>query len=76
MRTIDAEIAATVHYVAGEFEDRSVHPSEWEVFGAVQAWKANRKPPLEEEDVALAIRSLNLLGWVGLSPSSELPLPR
>jgi hypothetical protein len=30
---------------------------------------------LQDEDVALAIRNLNLLGWIKVRPSLSLPLP-
>jgi hypothetical protein len=36
----------------------------------VSAW-----PPLKDEDVARMIRNLNVLGWVQLEPSDDLPVP-
>jgi O-acetyl-ADP-ribose deacetylase (regulator of RNase III)/uncharacterized protein YwgA len=74
-RTMDAEIAATVHYVAQELEPRgSQPPSELEVFEEVKAWKARRAPALDELRIAETIRYLNVLGWVHLRGSPELQL--
>ena len=74
-RTNDAELAATVHFVAREL--RHVfgrQPNEQEVLEEVRRWKAKRRPPLRDQDIAEVIRHLNLLGWVELTPSSELPV--
>jgi O-acetyl-ADP-ribose deacetylase (regulator of RNase III) len=74
-RTSDAELAATVHFAAKEL--RPVfgrQPTEQEVLEEVKRWKVKRRPPLRDRDVAGVIRHLNLLGWVELSPSSELPV--
>lgn len=69
-KTADAETAATVHFVAKELEAKDgVPPSESAVLGEVRAWKRDRLPEIE---VARAIRSLNLLGWVKLRFSPEL----
>jgi O-acetyl-ADP-ribose deacetylase (regulator of RNase III)/uncharacterized protein YwgA len=76
MKTQDAEIAATVHFAAkSEPKDSSRKATEMEVLEAVRKWRQKRKPPLKDEDVARAIRSLNLLRWVDLTPSKDLPLP-
>jgi len=76
MKTQDAEIAATVHFAAkSQPKDSSRKATEMEVLEAVRKWKQKRKPPLKDEDVARAIRSLNLLRWVDLTPSKDLPLP-
>ncbi len=74
-RTRQAEVAATVHfaakYLAGPGDGR---PSEADVFAAVKAWKLRREPPFRDEEIAHAIRSLNLLDWLDVRPSRELPV--
>ena len=52
-RTNDAELAATVHFVAREL--RHVfgrQPNEQEVLEEVRRWKAKRRPPLRDQDIA------------------------
>lgn len=75
--TTQAEIAATVHFAATRMVKvpKGERPTETQVFKAVKAWKIRRDPPLKDEDIARMIRNLNVLGWVGLEPSGELPLP-
>jgi O-acetyl-ADP-ribose deacetylase (regulator of RNase III) len=74
--TPQAEIAATVHFAATRLvEPRAGRPTEMDVLGAVRAWKMRRRPALKDEDIARMIRNLNLLGWLDLVPSRELPLP-
>jgi hypothetical protein len=72
-----AEIAATVHFAATRLVrvPKGERPSELQVLNAVKAWKIRRKPPLSDEAVARMIRNLNLLGWVDLKASDELPIP-
>jgi uncharacterized protein YwgA/O-acetyl-ADP-ribose deacetylase (regulator of RNase III) len=75
MDTDDAEIAATVHFSARRLrETLGRQPSEAEIFDYVMEWKNRRRPPLNVGDVALAIRRLNVLGWIEASPSDDLPL--
>ena len=75
MDTNDAEIAATVHFAAKQLTlTKSRKPTETEVFQYVMDWKKRRRPPLNEMDVALAIRGLNMLGWLEAEPSDELPI--
>jgi uncharacterized protein YwgA len=75
--TTQAEIAATVHFAANRLvpERREGRATEMEVLDAVRSWKMRRKPPLRDEGVARMIRNLNVLGWVDLEPSDDLPLP-
>ncbi len=76
MDTNQAEVAATVHYAAQELMDRGKpKPSELDVLEAVMKWKQKRRPPLKEEDIAVTIRNLNILRWLDLTPSQNLPLP-
>lgn len=75
MPTQDAELAATVHFAflsLGEANGRI--PTEREVLDEVMKWKQKRRPPLRREEVAKMIRSLNMLGWVNLKPSRDLPV--
>jgi hypothetical protein len=75
MNTDDAEIAATVHFAASRIRDsKGDRPTEAEVLSYVKQWKLRRRPPLEDTDVALAIRRLNVLGWIDAVPSEDLPV--
>lgn len=75
MNTDDAELAATVHFAAKSLRQKSdQQPSELEVLQYVQDWKQRRRPPLREADIALAIRRLNILGWLDAKPSGDLPV--
>jgi uncharacterized protein YwgA/O-acetyl-ADP-ribose deacetylase (regulator of RNase III) len=75
MNTDDAEIAATVHFAARRLRETAGHaPTETEILGYVKEWKIRRRPPLNDSDVALAIRRLNVLGWIEALPSEDLPL--
>jgi uncharacterized protein YwgA/O-acetyl-ADP-ribose deacetylase (regulator of RNase III) len=76
MNTDDAEVAATVHFAAKSLRGQEGRqPSELEVLRYVQNWKQRRRPPLKDTDIALAIRRLNILGWLDAKPSPELPVP-
>ncbi len=76
MNTDDAEIAATVHFAANALRERyHRQPSEAEVLEYVKDWKLRRRSPLKEGDIALAIRRLNILGWLEATPSQDLPVP-
>lgn len=76
-RTEQAEVAATVHLAAqSAVRDSKDKPSETDVLREVKRWKQKRRPPLKDQQVARAIRSLNLLGWLDVQPSSDLPLPK
>jgi uncharacterized protein YwgA/O-acetyl-ADP-ribose deacetylase (regulator of RNase III) len=75
MRTDQAEIAATVHFAAFELKQRSGDlPTESAILREVMAWKQKRRPPLNEKEVALSIRSLNILSWLGAVASDDLPI--
>lgn len=75
MRTDQAEIAATVHFATCELKQRAADlPTETAVLREVMAWKQKRRPPLAEKEVALSIRSLNILSWLGVAVSSDLPI--
>jgi hypothetical protein len=73
--TVQSEIAATVHFAAGDLKElKAATPTEREVLDAVMKWKQRRKPPLNELDAAIAIRNLAALGWIDVLPSCDLPL--
>lgn len=75
MKTQDAEAAATVHFAA-QYLAQSLRrkPSELEVLAEVRRWKQRRRPPLDDTRVATAIRNLAALGWLNVTPSSDLPV--
>ncbi len=76
MQTKQAEVAATGYFATHELlKDGNPKPTELDVLEAVKQWKQKRHPPLKEEDIAVAIRNLNLLGWLDLTPSQQLPFP-
>ncbi len=73
MRARDAEIAATVHFAAGELSSRGTgDPSEQEIVGAVMDWKQKRQPPLDRASVSESVRALNALGWLRAKTSDDL----
>jgi O-acetyl-ADP-ribose deacetylase (regulator of RNase III)/uncharacterized protein YwgA len=75
MTTDQAEVAATVHFAAKALSAGNKEtPSESQILAEVMRWKQKRRPPLNESDVALAIRNLNMLGWLDARPSADLPL--
>jgi uncharacterized protein YwgA/O-acetyl-ADP-ribose deacetylase (regulator of RNase III) len=75
VKTHDAELAATVFFAARSLVTKE-NPSEVDVLEEVKRWKHRRRPPLREQEIAQAIRNLNLHRWVSLRPSRELPLAR
>lgn len=74
MKTTDAEIAATVRFVARDLEAQGKSPSELDILHEVQRWKQRRRPPLQEHQIASSIRGLNVLDWITARPSESLPL--
>ena len=77
MDTAQAEIAATIIFTAKSLqESKGESPTEREVLEAVMNWKQRRRPPLNEEEVALSIRNLAALGRLNVRASSDLPLPK
>lgn len=73
LRTRQAEIVATVHFVANELNARKgTSPSEAEVLNEALLWKARSKQPPTREELAEAIRHLALLGWVRVEASPDL----
>jgi transcriptional regulator GlxA family with amidase domain len=77
MKTQEAEIAAAVHFTAQSLAHQTKgEVSEIAIFEAVKQWKQNRRPPLQDEEIAQAIRDLNVLGWIRAQVSEDLLLPR
>jgi uncharacterized protein YwgA/O-acetyl-ADP-ribose deacetylase (regulator of RNase III) len=75
MNTQQAEVAATVHFVAREAKSLpGDKPTEKEVLDSVMKWKQKRRPPLAEKEVAVTVRNLNMLSWIRAEVSSDLPI--
>ena len=72
MRGRQAEIAATVHFAATHLLASAPGTTETDVFAAVQEWKARRVPPLDDHEVRVAVRQLNLRGWIHAAYSPDL----
>jgi O-acetyl-ADP-ribose deacetylase (regulator of RNase III)/uncharacterized protein YwgA len=71
-----AEVVATVLYAAQSLEEaKKERPSEREVVDAVMQWKKRRRPALNEQETAVAVRNLAALRWLHVKPSQNLPLP-
>lgn len=75
MNTQQAEVAATVHFAAQEAKTRPEEkPTEKEILDAVMKWKQMRRPPLDKKEVAMMVRNLNMLSWIGATASNDLPI--
>jgi hypothetical protein len=75
LQTKHAEAAASVAFAARSLLDSlGRRPSEIEVYDEVMAWKHRRRPPIDETQVALAIRGLSMLGWLDVKASKDLPI--
>jgi uncharacterized protein YwgA len=75
INTQQAEVAAMVHFAANELKNRDdSKPEESAILREVMDWKQRRRPPLEEKEVALTIRNLNMLSWIGARVSPDLPV--
>jgi O-acetyl-ADP-ribose deacetylase (regulator of RNase III)/uncharacterized protein YwgA len=70
--THQAEVAATVHFVAKKMaREGSASPTEWEVWQYIERWKKAR---LSSQEVARGIRNLAELGWLRVTHSPALPI--
>jgi O-acetyl-ADP-ribose deacetylase (regulator of RNase III)/uncharacterized protein YwgA len=72
-----AEVLASAHLAATELSERShqkgaPRSTERDVVNEVLRWKLRRRPPLEADEVASAVRGLALLGWIEVAPSDDL----
>ena len=72
--TDEAELVATILFVAEELNARGDTPSESEVFDAVQAWKIRRKWEVEPNEVGDTVRALVAHDWLFALPSPNLPV--
>lgn len=73
VRTRNAEIASTVHFAAYRLVD-PVNATELDVFEAVREWKLKRRPAVRDGEIGAAVRNLNILGWIQVKYSSDLPV--
>ena len=74
LNTDQAELTATVHFAAKEAAGKAgAVPSEKDILQAVMNWKLRRRPPLEQKQVALTVRHMNMLNWIGARVSEDLP---
>ncbi|MBI5023840.1 MAG: macro domain-containing protein [Candidatus Omnitrophica bacterium] len=73
LNTNQAEIVATVLFVEKELNHEK-NLTEDDVLREVMKWKQQRRPPLNEREVAVAIRNLGVLKWFHLQPSPDLPV--
>jgi len=75
MNTNQAELAATVHFAAQEWNSRPEgRPTEKDLLDSVMRWKQKRRPPLDVKEVAITVRNLSMLSWIGAKASSDLPI--
>lgn len=76
MNTKQAELVSTILFVTRELEnEREATISELDVLNSAMEWKHRRKPPIDERELAFAIRNLSMLKWINLIPSVELNIP-
>ncbi|PIS28997.1 MAG: hypothetical protein COT43_05030 [Candidatus Marinimicrobia bacterium CG08_land_8_20_14_0_20_45_22] len=74
MDTHQAEIVSTILYSSRKLKQDSAEVSEKEIFDHVMEWKKRRRPPLDEKDVASAVRNLVMLHWLKAQFSQDLPV--
>lgn len=68
-----AEILATAHFAATQLRGTDDEdPSEDAVVAEVLDWKIRRRPALSRAEVADAVRTLNLFGWIDAVPSAAV----
>ena len=71
--TKDAEVAATVHYVASVLAERfGREPFAKEVIAAVEKWKIRRTPAITPAEVAESIVALATQRWIQVQPDDSL----
>lgn len=75
MSTHQAKVAASDHSAAqGAKNQPGGSPSDKDVFNTVMKWKQKKRPSLDEKEVALTVRNLNMLSWIGAKASTDLPI--
>jgi len=71
--TKDAEVAATVHYVASVLTERfGREPFAKEIIAAVERWKIRRTPAIAPAEVAESIVALATQRWIQVQPDDSL----
>lgn len=76
INTKQAEFISTVLFATRSIKESGItNPTERNVFDYVMQWKQKRRPPLKEDEVALAIRNLAVRNWIKVVASKDLPLP-
>ncbi|MEJ2051284.1 MAG: macro domain-containing protein [Calditrichota bacterium] len=76
MTTNQAELTTTIFYSAKELRKNNNKKSisEKDVLDYVMDWKIRRRPSLDKEKVANAIRNLAMLKWLKVDFSEDLPV--
>jgi O-acetyl-ADP-ribose deacetylase (regulator of RNase III)/uncharacterized protein YwgA len=76
MTTDQAELTTTIFYSAKELRKKNNRKSisEKDVLNFIMDWKARRRPSLDKEEVATAIRNLAMLKWLKVNYSEDLPV--
>ena len=72
MNTEQAEITASVLFAERELKAKNETVSEQDVLKTVLEWKAKRRPPIDERDVADAVRNLSMLNWIHVRPTKDI----
>ena len=70
--TDQAEITASVLFAEKELNAAGRDVSERDVLRTVMEWKSRRRPPLDESEVAEAVRNLGVLDWIHVKPTPDL----
>ncbi len=73
--TREAEVAATVHFVASEIAQATGEvPTDEEILIEVMEWKQRKRPPLGQDEVLKAIHGLAMLGWLDARFVEAMPV--
>jgi uncharacterized protein YwgA len=73
MTKFQAEITATVLFAGRSLRQSTRElPSERDVLNEVLQWKQHRRPPLNPQEIALAVRNLAALGWLQARATKDL----
>lgn len=76
MDTNQAELTTTIFFSSRQVKSQKKGPvSERDIFDYVKEWKKKRRPPLDDEKIASAIRNLAMLKWLRVEYSEDLPAP-
>ena len=71
MDTDQAEITASVFFAERELKSNP-EATERDIYETVLKWKARRRPPLDDLEVAETVRNLSILKWLSVNPRSDL----